>query len=577
MSKSPVMSITPDMQKAHVKEKVSFMQEDSFIPKLAVMRKTPAMQNQSEEQKSPVVQKQLVIQKLSAIKRIPATPLAIMKTPENQKMSATQKSVKYKPSAMEKQSIGQEQLLIQIPSVVQKPSVMHKPSIIQKQLFPEKPPVIPEQSFLLKLQDPEKRVIVRHPKQCTTQSMVTALNNRGDRSTLSGNMVHTATSLTPGEILKRYMDRLTIYEHHEIFRYTEIYFFGPSANKCHGFIGDPNNCGFDDTQGYYIQVPHDHIAYRYEVLRVLGKGSYGQVLKVYDHKLQQHVALKMVRNKKDCHQQAMDEIRILKHLKKQDKDNNMNVIHMLDYFTFRNHICMTFELLSMDLYKLIKKTKFTGFNLPTVRKFANSILQCLDSLQTNKIIHCDLKPENIMLKEQGKTDIKVVDFGLSGYDHQRSGRYIQTRFYRAPEVILGGNCGMPIDMWSLGCTLAELLTGDPLLPGEDEYDQLACIIELFGMPPKKVLGSSKRYNCFFTSKGHPDYCTVRYRSDGSVVLNGSYSETGTWRGPPGSRNLATALKGCKHPLFINFLMQCFEWDPARRMTPRKALQHPWLQ
>ena len=89
------------------------------------------------------------------------------------------------------------------------------------------------------------------------------------------------------------------------------------------------------VQGSYIHIPHDHIAYRYEILKVIGKGSFGQVLKVYDHKTHQHVALKMVRNEKRFHRQAQEEIRILEHLRKQDKDNSCNIIHMLDNFTFR--------------------------------------------------------------------------------------------------------------------------------------------------------------------------------------------------------------------------------------------------
>ena len=88
-------------------------------------------------------------------------------------------------------------------------------------------------------------------------------------------------------------------------------------------------------QGSYTHIPHDHIAYRYEILKVIGKGSFGQVLKVYDHKTHQHVALKMVRNEKRFHRQAQEEIRILEHLRKQDKDNTCNIIHMFDNFSFR--------------------------------------------------------------------------------------------------------------------------------------------------------------------------------------------------------------------------------------------------
>ncbi|KAG9342621.1 hypothetical protein AGOR_G00246550 [Albula goreensis] len=383
--------------------------------------------------------------------------------------------------------------------------------------------------------------------------------------------------MTPEQAMKQYMSKLTAFEHHEIFNYPEIYFTGPNAKKRPGVLGGSNNSGYDDDQGSYIHVPHDHIAYRYEVLKVIGKGSFGQVVKAYDHKTQQHVALKMVRNEKRFHRQAAEEIRILEHLRKQDKDAAMNVIHMLENFTFRNHICMTFELLSMNLYELIKKNKFQGFSLPLVRKFAHSILQCLDSLHKNRIIHCDLKPENILLKQQGRSGIKVIDFGSSCYEHQRVYTYIQSRFYRAPEVILGARYGMPIDMWSLGCILAELLTGYPLLPGEDEGDQLACVIELLGMPSQKLLDASKRAKNFVSSKGYPRYCTVTTLPDGSVALTGGRSRRGKLRGPPGSKEWVTALKGCDDPLFLDFLKQCLEWDPTLRMTPSQALRHPWLR
>jgi dual specificity tyrosine-phosphorylation-regulated kinase 2/3/4 len=88
-----------------------------------------------------------------------------------------------------------------------------------------------------------------------------------------------------------------------------------------------------------------------------------QVIKAYDHKYQQYVALKLVRNEKRFHRQAEEEIRILEHLRRQDNDGQHNVIHMLDHFNFRNHKCITFELMSINLYELIKKNKFQGFNL----------------------------------------------------------------------------------------------------------------------------------------------------------------------------------------------------------------------
>jgi len=382
--------------------------------------------------------------------------------------------------------------------------------------------------------------------------------------------------VTPEQVMRLYSYKLTPYEHQEIFGYPQIYFIGANAKKNYGVIGAPNNCGYDDEHGSYLHVIHDHIAYRYEMLKVIGKGSFGQVVRAYDHKNQQHVALKMVRNEKRFHRQAQEEIRILDHLRKKDKENTMNIIHMYENFTFRGHCCITFELLSVNLYELIKKNKFQGFSIQLVRRFAYSILRCLEALCINKIIHCDLKPENVLLKQQGRSGIKVIDFGSSCFENQRVYTYIQSRFYRAPEVILGARYGMPIDMWSLGCILAELVTGYPLLPGEDEFDQLACIIELLGMPPQKLLDQSKRAKNFISSKGYPRYCTTTTLSDGSVVLNAGRSRRGKCRGPPASKDWSTALKNCDDPDFVDFVKKCLEWDPSLRMNPFSGLRHQWL-
>ena len=383
--------------------------------------------------------------------------------------------------------------------------------------------------------------------------------------------------LSPEQALKLYGSKLTEFEQQEVHNFSQIYFVGQHAKKRSAVIGGPQNGGYDDEAGTYLVSAHDHVLYRYEVLKVLGKGSFGQVLKAYDHKTQTHIALKVVRNEKRFHRQAQEEVKILEHLRRQDKDNTHNIIHMTDHFVFRNHVCITFELLSMNLYELIKKNKFQGFSLALVRKFAHSILQCLDSLFRNRIIHCDLKPENILLKQPGRSGIKVIDFGSSCYEYQRVYTYIQSRFYRAPEVILGGKYGMAIDMWSFGCILAELLTGYPLFPGEDESDQLACMMEVLDMPSQKLLDSSKRARTFFSSKGHPRYCSLTANPDGTSSYGGGRSRRGKFRGSPGTKELSRALKGCDDPLFLDFLLRCFEWDPTVRLNPPQALRHAWLR
>ncbi len=257
--------------------------------------------------------------------------------------------------------------------------------------------------------------------------------------------------LTPDKCLKFYKQKLNVYEQQEIKRYPLIYFLGHSkANKIQPTLNTPFNNGFDDEKGNYKFVKHDHIQYRYEMLKILGKGTFGQVIKCFDHKKREFCAVKIVRNESNFNRQAQEEIRILELLKKQDKLDQMNIIHIYDSFTFRNHVCITFELLSLNLEELNEKKNYKGFSIQFVKRVTYSVLKSLEALNKNKLIHCDLKPENILLKEYGHSSVKVIDFGSSCHENERIYTYIQSRFYRAPEVILGMNYGMPIDMWSLG-------------------------------------------------------------------------------------------------------------------------------
>ncbi|XP_053742478.1 dual specificity tyrosine-phosphorylation-regulated kinase 4 [Synchiropus splendidus] len=365
--------------------------------------------------------------------------------------------------------------------------------------------------------------------------------------------------MAPTDALKNFQGRLTDFEQEEIMDYAEIWFMGLGSQKIEGSQGAPQNNGYDDEHGSYIRVLHDHIAYRFEVLEVIGKGSFGQVLKCLDHKTNELVAIKMIRNKKRFHHQALVELKILDVIKRKDKDNLHNVIHMKEYFYFRNHLCISFELLGVNLYELIKKNNFQGFSIALIRRFTHALLRCLQMLHREKIIHCDLKPENILLSQRGPGNIKVVDFGSSCYEQQRVYTYIQSRFYRSPEVILGHPYSMAIDMWSLGCILAELYTGYPLFPGESEVEQIACIMEVLGLPPNDFVQSASRRRLFFDSKGNPRNTT---NSKGK-------------KRRPSSKELSAALK-TNDVLFLDFIKRCLTWDPTKRMTPDEGLQHEWI-
>lgn len=236
-----------------------------------------------------------------------------------------------------------------------------------------------------------------------------------------------------------------------------------------------------------------------------------------------------------------------------------SMVNFTQSFYFRGHLCISTELLGMNLYEFIKVHDFRGFSLKLIRRFTKQLLNSLLLLKSHKVIHCDLKPENILLAHPAHSEIKVIDFGSSCLENEKVYTYIQSRFYRSPEVILGMTYSMPIDMWSLGCILAELLTGYPIFPGENEQEQLACIMEVFGPPDKHLIEKSTRKKLFFDSVGKPRL---------TVSSKGK-------RRRPSSKTLQQTLK-CDDEPFLDFISRSLRWDPERRLKPDEAIHHEFI-
>ncbi|OMJ91814.1 hypothetical protein SteCoe_5602 [Stentor coeruleus] len=351
---------------------------------------------------------------------------------------------------------------------------------------------------------------------------------------------------------------LTDYEKVEILDYPDVYFLGKLNNKIKP-DSSGINFGFDDERGDYLLVAGDHIAFRYEIVKMLGKGNFGQVVLCEDHKRNEKVALKIVRNKKRFNQQATVEIKVLQTLRENDVEGKNHVVKIKNYFVFRKHICMTFEILSMNLYELLHQNNFEGFSLSLIHKFTYQMLICLNYTSKFSIIHCDLKPENIMLVDSKRAEINIIDFGSSCFEPEKIYTYIQSRFYRAPEIILGISYTPAIDMWSLGCIVSEFFTGYPLFVGESEHDQLLFIMELLGLPPENILKMSTRSKLFFES-GAP-----------KIIPN----KKGVKK-IPGTKKITDVMQGAPESL-VDFVIRCLDWDPQTRMKPSEGLLHPWIE
>ncbi|EIW82734.1 kinase-like protein [Coniophora puteana RWD-64-598 SS2] len=363
-----------------------------------------------------------------------------------------------------------------------------------------------------------------------------------------------------------------------------------------------HNDGYDNEEYDYILYVNDLLGSedghnRYLILDILGQGTFGQVVKCQNMKNHEIVAVKVVKNKPAYFNQSMMEVTILELLNNQcDPQDEHHILRLRDSFIHKNHLCLVFELLSSNLYELIKQNQFQGLSTQLVKVFTAQLLDALSVLKDARLIHCDLKPENILLKSLQSPQIKVIDFGSACHERQTVYTYIQSRFYRSPEVILGIPYTASIDMWSLGCIAVELFLGLPLFPGTSEYNQITRIVEMLGMPPTYMLDMGKQTKQFFDSFVDV-YGQKKYRLKS---LEQYSREHGTNEQPGKQYFKATTLPEIVNqaPMpsfksssrqghevekelnnrasFIDFCQGLLNLNPIERWSPQQARMHPFI-
>lgn len=401
--------------------------------------------------------------------------------------------------------------------------------------------------------------------------------------------------------------QLTIYERGELLRCKLIYYI-PTAR--HGTPVRDNteslNYGFDDIGGNYIIRPGDHIDYRYEICLTLGTGLFGTVVMARDHKITappRYVAIKIIKNDLQWLLQLVREIKTLKQLGSHDLPLD-HILAYIDHFNFRSHMCIVTELLLVNLYLLLEMIEFRGLALPLIRDLAHQLILGVQFIHKNLIIHCDIKPENIMLRlgsEGSDFTVKLIDFGTLCPRDEISFTYIQLRYYRAPEVILGATYGPAIDMWSIGCVLAEMYTGYPLLAGKSEVEQCGLILELLGPPrPGTIIGYRRLLQRLVQKLAfNPEQLfsqaglvndrqlkrTLLFKIfDGQGRLNQGIFAQYLANAPatkrhfkPHARPVAALVQlPPTHP-FVLLLARVLTWGAAERATPDELLTHAFFQ
>ncbi|EDS45637.1 nuclear body associated kinase [Culex quinquefasciatus] len=326
------------------------------------------------------------------------------------------------------------------------------------------------------------------------------------------------------------------------------------------------------------------------VLEFLGRGTFGQVVKCWKKGTSDIVAIKILKNHPSYARQGQIEVSILSRLSQENADE-FNFVRALECFQHKNHTCLVFEMLEQNLYDFLKQNKFSPLPLKYIRPILQQVLTALLKLKQLGLIHADLKPENIMLVDPVRQPyrVKVIDFGSASHVSKTvCNTYLQSRYYRAPEIILGLPFCEAIDMWSLGCVVAELFLGWPLYPGSSEYDQIRYISQTQGLPTEHMLNSASKTAKFFYRDVDSTYPFWRLKTpeEHEAETNNKSKEARKYifncLDDIGQVNVPTDIEGGQllaektdRREFIDLLKRMLTIDQERRITPGEALNHPF--
>ncbi|KAK8926678.1 Serine/threonine-protein kinase AFC1 [Platanthera zijinensis] len=359
----------------------------------------------------------------------------------------------------------------------------------------------------------------------------------------------------------------------------------------------------DDKDGHYVFVVGDNLTARYKVLSKMGEGTFGQVLECWDQERMESVAIKVVRSIQKYREAAMIEIDVLQRLAKKDIGGS-RCVQIRNWFDYRNHICIVFEKLGPSLYDFLRENSYRSFQIDLVRELGRQLLDSVAFMHDMRLIHTDLKPENILLvsseymrvpdyktssrcskdgssfKNIPKSSaIKLIDFGSTSFEHQDHNYVVSTRHYRAPEVILGHGWNSPCDLWSVGCILVELCSGEALFQTHENLEHLAMMERVLGPLPMNMIWKAEisKALCIFIfwSRHAEKYFKRGIRLDWPEGATSRESMRAVAK-LPRLQNLIMQHVDHSAGDLIDLLQGLLHYDPSERLNARQALSHPFF-
>ncbi|XP_043725294.1 serine/threonine-protein kinase AFC3 isoform X1 [Telopea speciosissima] len=345
----------------------------------------------------------------------------------------------------------------------------------------------------------------------------------------------------------------------------------------------------DDREGHYVFNLGENLTPRYKILSKMGEGTFGRVLECWDRQTREYVAIKVVRSISKYREAAKIEIDILQHLSKNDIGSS-RCVQIRSWFDYRNHICIVFEKLGPSLFDFLRRNKYSPFPVDLVREFGRQLLESVAYMHDLRLIHTDLKPENILLasseyvklpgyKRNSPEDmhfrclpkssaIKLIDFGSTAFDNQDHSSIVSTRHYRAPEIILGLGWSYPCDLWSVGCILVELCSGEALFQTHENLEHLAMMERVLGpLPGHMIQRACRGAEKYFRRGARLNW------PEGAVSRESIRAVKKLDR----LKNLVSQCVESSRASLTDLLYGLLQFDPLERITARQALNHPFFR
>ena len=324
--------------------------------------------------------------------------------------------------------------------------------------------------------------------------------------------------------------------------------------------------GFEPVKDMVLE-PGNVLAGQYLVEGVLGSAAFSTAYKCVDLSTNSDVCLKVIKNTKDFFDQSLDEIKILELLRQTGQCHENFIVEMKTFFYHREHLIIVTELLRQNLFEFGKFIMDSGeepyFTLPRLAYVTRQCLISLRFVHSLGLVHSDVKPENILLSSYSRASVKLIDFGSSCYLTDRQSSYIQSRSYRAPEVCLGLPYDGRIDVWSLGCVVAEMLTGEVTFQNDSIVSMLSRIESICGAFPRHMIATGRQSRTYFTKTG------LVYEREEDVDAVDIFQ--------PKETSLSARLGNPNDEVFLDFIRQLLTIDPELRPTAAQALEHPWMK